>query len=89
MLVGALDESLKVRRTPVGRVGTIRERPVISPVPATAEIAGRHDLDRRDPELREMVELERGSGKRSLWGKSADMKPFAPQRDLRLIRRST
>ena len=72
-LVRGLDESLEVVRSSVACVRSVRKGSVIAPVPAALEVADRHDLDGRHPEVREVVQLKSGARKRALGRKSADM----------------
>ena len=71
--VRRLDESLEVFRPSVACVRSVRKSSVIAPVPAALEVADRHDLDGRHPEVREMVQLASGPRERALRGKGAEM----------------
>src|SRR3984957_6417068 len=72
-LVSSLDESLEVLRSAVTCIRGVRKGSVIAPVPAALEVTDRHDLDGRDTEVREVVQLKSGSRKRALRRKNADM----------------
>ena len=71
--VRGLDESPEVVRSSVACVRSVKKGSVIAPVPAALEVADRHDLDGRHPEVREVVQLKSSAGKRALRRKSADM----------------
>ena len=70
-LMRSLDESLEVFRSSVACVRSVRKGSVIAPIPSALEVADRHDLNGRHPEIREVVQLKRGSRERAFRGKSA------------------
>ena len=72
-LVRGLDERFQVLRAAVGRIRRIGQDAVVAPVPPARKIADRHDLDRGDAELDEMVELVDRGAERALGREGADM----------------
>ena len=72
-LVRSLDKGLEVLGSSVARVRGVRKGSVVAPVPPAFEVADRHDLDGRDPEVREVVQFKGGSRKHALRRESADM----------------
>ena len=55
--VGFRDQALEIVRSTVGGGGRVGQHAVIAPVAGARKIADRHDLDRGDAKLHEMVEL--------------------------------
>ena len=70
---GGIDQRLQLLRPAVGGIRRIEEHTVISPVPPTREVADRHDFDRGDAKLNQMVELGEGSPEGPFRRKGADM----------------
>ena len=56
-----VDERLEVVRRPIGRIGREHQHSVVAPAVAAREVGHRHQFDRRDPQLHEIIEaLDRG-----------------------------
>ena len=72
-LVRSLDKGLEVLGSSVARVRGVGKGSVVAPVPPAFEVADRHDLDGRDPEVREVVQFKGGYRKHALRRESADM----------------
>ena len=71
--VRGVHQGAQVVRMPVGARGRVEEHAVVTPVPAAREIGQRHDLDGRDAQVLEVVELVDGGEERALAGERADV----------------
>ena len=72
-LVRGIDQRLEILRPAVGAVGRVKQHAVVAPVPAAGEIGDRHQLDRGEARVGDVVELVDGAAKRALLGERADM----------------
>src|SRR4051794_4097139 len=72
-VVGVLHEVLEFIRGPVGAFRGVRQYAVVAPVTTTRELGERHQLDRRDAKLDEVVEFFLYTSEGSFRGKGADV----------------
>ena len=73
-LVRGVHQRFEVFRPAIGAVGRVPEHAVIAPVAAACEIRYRHQFERRDACLYEMIELIDGGAKGACLRKRADMR---------------
>ena len=63
--VRGVDEALQILGRAVGRVGRELQHAVVAPVAAAGKVGERHELDRRDAEIGEVVEPPLDAGERA------------------------
>ncbi len=71
--MGGVDERAQVVRLAVGAGGRVEHHAVVTPVPAAGKIRQRHELDGRDAEFLQVVELVDGGEERAFRRERADM----------------
>src|SRR5579871_3789147 len=72
-LMARLDQRFEVLGSAVARTGSIKVSAVIAPIARTGKLGDRHQLDRGDAELKQVVEMARDPGKIAAFAKRADM----------------
>jgi hypothetical protein len=55
--MSGVDQRLQIVRTAIGRVRSKQQHAVVAPVPAAREIGNRHQFERGDTGLRQMIEM--------------------------------
>src|SRR6185503_11801491 len=70
-LVRRLHQGLQLLGPPVDRIRRVGQHPVVAPVAPAGEVRERHELDRGDPELPEVVELRHHAAVGPLRGEGA------------------
>ena len=71
--VRRVHQGAQVVRMAVGARGRVEEHAVVAPVPAAREVGQRHDLDGRDTQVPEVIELADGGEERALARERADV----------------
>ena len=72
-LVRGVDQRLEIFRPAIGAVRREEQHAVVAPVPAAGKIGDRHQLDRGEARLGDMVELVDRGAKRAVARERADM----------------
>ena len=71
--MGGIDQGLEVLRPSVGRIGREKVDAVVAPIATAREIGDRHQLDRGDAELDEIVQLVDGRAERAFGRERPDV----------------
>src|ERR1700712_4885324 len=64
------DEPFEIFWTPIGRVGSVEQNTVVTPVALARKVRHGHDFNRRHPQRNEVIEFRDRSNERALIGES-------------------